>query len=194
MFSQQILIPEQIIQETKIMYDFWNVSRANNGYIGGFPRGLIERVMKNGWVNGDCIINMFGGFVGKEKADEWISVDINGWVYPTIIADSHFSPFKSEIATTVIADPPYDDPISRFMGSGLYGVKPLSVSDILGEATRIAKVGAYIILLHFLVPPAPKNVKRVAVIAVWQGPNHRIRALSVYQKVASLDGKPTEAR
>jgi len=171
----------RVCPKSAIEYDFWNVSRAGNGYIGGFPKGLLARIKEKGWIKGDVVVNLFGGFVGKKHPD-WLNVDINKWVYPTIIADSHHSPLKNEIADTIILDPPYDDPTTRFTGAALYGVKPLSVIGVLKEAIRIAKAGTYIILLHFLVPPAPKIVKRIAVIAVWQGPNHRIRALSVYRK------------
>jgi len=79
----------------------------------------------------------------------------------------------------VLADPPYNtDAASKY-----YGVPLLKKSKMLKSMEAVCKPGGYIgILDQTTMNWKPKNIKKIAMIAVTSVPNLDVRLFTVYRK------------
>ena len=126
------------------------------------------------WYEGGLILEPFGG-----KAHIDISVDLKSECKPTVVADAHHLPFRSDSFSLICADPPYNREYEK-----KYGCPKVRLKNVLDECMRVLKPKGVIALLHFNCPANPKAnpFKRLALIGITCGVNHKIRALSVWQK------------
>jgi len=159
--------------KTSILTGLWACGRASGKYWGTWPPGLIWRI-KAVWHRGGLILEPFGG---RSHID--ISTDLNKDMMPTVVADAHHLPFRDNCFSLVCADPPYNAEYEK-----KYKCPTLRLKQVLGECMRVLKPKGVLALLHFLCPANPKAnpFKRLALIGITCGVNHRIRALSVWQK------------
>jgi len=163
--------------------DFWMMHRSVAHYKGGLPVGLEERLLK--LYNPDQYVNLCSGSCIKG-----LTIDLNAECRPTIVADATRVPLKDNVADLVFIDPPYDQTYAKM----LYKMKLPSTSKLLAEATRIAKAGGRIILLHFWTPKKPKGTLLEQLIAIQTGPYKKIRLLSIFRKNETLLDNPNFIR
>jgi tRNA1(Val) A37 N6-methylase TrmN6 len=117
---------------------------------------------------------MFGG-----KAQIGLRGDINAEVYPDVVADAHYTPFKDNYFDVVICDPPYNNDYNK----KLYSIDiPLKLNKWVREAVRILKPLGYLVMYHLLWIPRPQNTSYYKRIVVLPGQNHQARICHIFQK------------
>jgi len=159
--------------KTGILTGLWACGRSSGKYWGTWPPGLIWRV-KALWYHGGRILEPFGGVAHID-----ISTDLNRDLNPTVLADAHRLPFRDNTFSLVLMDPPYSQEYEK-----LYHSPRVHLVKAIHESMRVLKPGGILALLHFLCPKNPSigPFRRIALIGITCGVNHRIRALSVWRK------------
>jgi len=152
--------------------EVWALPRATGKYAQRFPGLLLERIKERiGWE--EPVLFVCSGLV-----KEGMSVDMNPAVRPTVLADACHLPFADSLFGIVICDPPYDESRAAYWGY------PYPRPNIMArEAARVTRPEGLLIVLHWLVLITPPEMERVAVVAVTNGPNMRIRALNAFRKL-----------
>jgi SAM-dependent methyltransferase len=113
-----------------------------------------------------------------------IRVDRRREKAPTVVADALHLPFKDGSFSWVLADPPYgEDYAQTLYGLGKHYPRP---GTMLREMCRVAKVGARLGFMHFVVPKwAGLPLRLDKVFGITQGCGFAIRAWSTFTKVAA---------
>jgi hypothetical protein len=168
---------------SRVLTDYWTIARATGSYKGKFPDGLIPAIMELfdkflclKWDNLRKLYQ-FGG-----KVNDGETVDLNIECKPTFLTDAtKMDGVPRGAYDVVFADPGYSD-----YDYEKWGAKPIKPYSFIDAGLECVKPGGYYILLHTLLYKmrAFKNCRAIAYIAVDSGPNHRIRGLQIYQKVA----------
>ena len=152
-----------------VITGYWALPRPTGKYYWRFPNTLIDRLKCLVDLDNTYICHLFSGssMLGQ------VRVDINPEYHPTHIIDltKEKLPFPDETFDVVIADPPY------------YNFPPYS---FIPEATRVLRVGGVLIILHQLIYIRPKGFKWYALIGIGRGPNMRITALQIFEKVEHI--------
>lgn len=161
--------------------DVWILGPPENGYPGGFLRGLIPRVRRQWWGERRLWV-CSGGF------HDGITIDVKRDVRPTFVANGEQLPIRSDRFDFTFLDPPYSEIEAREM----YGTAYPNPFLLLKEAWRVTKGGGHILFLHRLVPGSMKGLPMrsqnvvgivgVARVGAWSN----IRALTVWRKPESL--------
>jgi len=160
----------------------WACKRAFKKWTGAYPENFLDRVYSFLGVTEDWrICHLFSGVVEKRFKSE-VTVDLNPNSLADFKEDATKTHFPDNTFDLVLADPPYDDTYAKRYGFD----KAPKVSAVIREAHRITKPGGFYGLLHFIVPINYMKSKRVAVIAITEGANMRIRAFTLFQKPLSL--------
>ena len=106
-----------------------------------------------------------------------MTVDLNPNSNAILKEDATMTSLEDDSFDLVLADPPYNNDRAK-----VFGFKKLpTIKSIVEESRRLVKVGGYYGLLHFVVP-RDWFKERVAVIAITEGANMRIRAVTIFQK------------
>lgn len=108
----------------------------------------------------------------------FLRVDLRREASPDLVADGRALPLRSGCAPAVLIDPPYTLEYAR----DLYGTDYPRPSALLREAVRVARPGAPIGFLHFLVPTSPEGASLERVYGITTGAGYRIRAFSVFRR------------
>lgn len=163
----------------------WACKRAFKKYHGVYPENFLDRVYRFLGVTEDWkVCHLFSGIIEKRFKNE-VTVDLNREVRPDFCEDALHTHFPDEAFNLVLADPPYDDREAEYYP--IENCHAPRVSEVLREAHRITKTDGFFGILHFIVPTNLTKSKRVAVIAVTEGANMRIRAFTLFQKVGGSD-------
>jgi hypothetical protein len=110
-----------------------------------------------------------------------VRVDIRLETKPTVVADCRRTPFADESFRWIMIDSPYSKEFAeRLYGTGKHYPRP---GAILKEAARLLVPGGRVGILHFILPPYPKSLRRLSVNGIMTGTCHAIRAWSVFEKV-----------
>jgi len=154
----------------------WVLPRPSKSkYIGSFPlhfeRKLLNLLSMN--EHDYKILHPFGG-----KAEFGVRCDINPDVEPDYVCDAHDLPFGNEF-DLVVLDPPYSNDLSV----ELYGTGKLHFKKYTAEASRVCKIGGYVVMYHVRSTPSIigcEFVKRILIeTRVW----HQGRIVHIHQKV-----------
>jgi hypothetical protein len=143
---------------------------------GAYPRDFIKWACQVMQCNRQEVFHLCSGALPKGEGA--MRVDIRPEVLPDLVADARALPLADGCAGAVLLDPPYTVEYAQ----DLYDTDYPRPSALLREATRIARPGAPIGLLHFLVPFPPADTSIETVYGVTTGPNYRIRAFTIYRK------------
>lgn len=166
--------------------DVWALGPSNNGYPGGFPRGLIKKIQRKWW--GQKRLWLFSGMF---KDPDGITVDINPDVKPNHCCNCEDLPFDDESFDFVMLDPPYSEKEAK----ELYNLPNINIIKVIDESARVCKPDGYVILLHRLIPcyhpyenQHKKRLKLEAVVGVFLITGYsNIRALTVWRKARTLN-------
>lgn len=156
-------------------------------FAGAFPAGFLKR-LKRAFV--DCypsdrkqILHVCAGSISSK---EGIRLDIQKRFRPDIVANVEDFVDKNLVRKGqfkwVIADPPYNPPAAK----DFYNLPMLSKQKMFKQMTLACKVGGYVgILDQYTQEGTPKNIKRVALIAVTSIPNRDVRLFTVWKKLSN---------
>ena len=159
----------------------WACGRPMGRYSGIYPSGFMKRL--SNLIDFDCkrILHLFSGSVHSLQNHD--TLDLKQELNPKIVADARENlPIKDNSYDVVIADPPYDSDWKTY-GKKLYKTDVVKPYSFVKEMVRITKPNGYICILHQLIYKTPKNTIRKAVISITTGPNMRVRALNIFQKL-----------
>lgn len=143
---------------------------------GTYPKDFIRWACRAMQCNRQDVVHLCSGSLPKGEGA--LRVDIRPEAKPDLVADCSKLPLADGIAAAVMLDPPYSIEYAR----DLYNTDYPRPSALLAESCRIARPGAPIALLHFLVALPPPGATIEAMYGVVTGPNYRIRAFTVYRK------------
>lgn len=167
--------------ECRVTNQFINVSRGTIGkWTGSYPMGYLQSIERL-YGKSQNFLHLFGGLM-----QEGTTIDVNAKLRPVVCAVCESLPFKEDTFDRIYADPPYDENhvihYTDFLTT-LARTKPkYEPFKFVREAFRVLKPGGLLFVLHWIVYPALFGFKHHAVNAVNQGPNHRIRAMTVLEK------------
>lgn len=179
--------------------DFWFLARCKykggvkryGGYLGGFPeraRILIGASLE------EPVLHVCGGLakiypyergIGKldetqdldESCNPDHALDASICIATSPKQDGHGMPWAG-----ILIDPPYseEDAMKYPPGAAKYP-RP---NELVVNALDALDVGRKVGIIHYIVPACPKNAKFVACVGIVCGFNNRIRAFSVFEKIA----------
>ncbi len=173
--------------QRKYYRDIWCLGPTSTGYPGGFPRGLMQLVLRR-W-NGSRKLMLFSGSF-HEKG--WDTVDIKSDTNPMYEMNAEALPDDwTERYDLVFADPPYSEEESFT----LYGLPYFNVFKVINEMARVTRPGGHMIFLHRLIPqnfPGEnihfRRMKIVGVVGVYTMSGcSNLRAMTVWNKMRQLE-------
>ncbi len=157
----------------KLINGLWACRRACKKYPQTYPANFLERVYALLEIDSTHkICHLFSGLVEGEY-----TVDLNPSTPAKYKEDATKTHFEDNYFDLVLADPPYNDKYANRFGFK----KAPKIKDCIYEARRITKIGGYYGILHFILP-IDHFKERLAVIAITQGANTSIRALTLFKK------------
>lgn len=170
--------------------DVWILARAKlkgganwyGAYLGGFP----ERArMLLGVTLNQPVLHVCGGMArhypyagGFGPADRTIDLDPD--CKPDYLQDVR-EPLPQGFAAMLL-DPPYSEADAAHYIPGAQAYP--SPGKLIQNAIDALEVGQRAGIIHYMVPRRPPNSKMVACVGVVSGNNNRIRAYSVFEKIA----------
>jgi SAM-dependent methyltransferase len=153
-------------------------------WTGSYPLGFLPYIEKVYGVPNKPL-HLFSGLVEGN-----FTVDLNRSLKPIVCANAEILPFKANSFDRIYADPPYNEQFAihysdKMSEKRTYGeYKPYC---FMKEAFRVLEPDGLLFVLHWLVYSSKEGFEVDAVHAVNQGPNHRMRALTVLHKPIPLD-------
>jgi len=165
------------------LYGFWLIGRwyaSDRSFYGSYPPSYLGRIRA---LFPDCehILHLFSGTVKGDGVKE-ITYDIKPELEPDICDDvsnllKHFQPDEFDL---ILADPPYEE-----RDFEKYGCKPFSKGKVVKDCSVIVKPDSFLVWLDTVLPPFSKEDWQLyGVIGLVPSTNHRIRAISIFQKEA----------
>ncbi len=155
-----------------MLYDDLADDLAPASVFGQYPAGLIKKLLP--WLR--CrrteLLHVCSGSLPK---GEGIRVDIRLQARPDILADGRALPLAAASVTAILIDPPYTPEYAR----DLYGTDYPRPSHLLAEATRVARPGARIGIVHYHPPNPPAGTRLVKVFGLSMGFGFPIRAVTI---------------
>jgi len=185
----------------------WNLHRNSKSYTGAYPEGYLRNVDRFIGLTGKKVLHLFGGITKTDENNH--TNDISKDLPSTFKFDVRkVFPIEDNTYDVVMCDPPYDmDKVhvcskrgkeireKIHYGKGLYNTEFVPPYSFMKEAVRVCKPEGFICVLHFLVYKKPDGAERYALIPIISGPNLRIRALSIFQKLNNgNDGIPPKPK
>jgi SAM-dependent methyltransferase len=166
----------------------WACGRPTAAYRGGLPNGFLRRLDALLEITEqDAVLHLFSGSItGRENEH---TMDIQDTNNPTFVADARETfPMSDDTYDVVLSDPPYDMKTNKGVkidySDKLWKTEFIKPYAWVKEAVRVLKPGGFLCILHHLVYKTPDECRRVFTVSVTCGPNTRIRALSIFQKLA----------
>ena len=181
--------------------DFWILARAKlkneRKLYGAYPGGFLERARALlGCSMDEAVLHVCSGMVrhypyrrGFGPNDKTLDLDPEG--EPDFLQDARDPfPFYKDgdqefCWKAILIDPPYSeaDAVHYRVGAEVFPKPGL----LLKNAFDVLPVGGRVGILHYVVPTPPPNAAFVACIAVMVGFNNRLRAYSVFEKLAGQE-------
>lgn len=168
-------------QDRDVAYAVWvigNDYRSTTKYYGSYPPGFLDRVLALFPDAGVSILHVFSGSLPKsdfyERCDSHQDAELRCSVYdlPNIILN-----WKPRL---VIADPPYSK-----ADAVQYGTPMINRGRALRSLAQVTQPGGHLAWLD-VCWPQHRKIEWVTVgrIFVQRSTNHRVRLLSIFERVA----------
>ena len=163
------------------IYGFWlvgNYYASDSSLYGSYPATYLKRVMS---IFPDCysILHLFSGSILGDGI-KIITYDIKEEMKPNVCDDvvNILSHFQNNTFDLILADPPYEE-----RDFEKYDCKPFNKSKVIKECSIITKPRGFLVWLDTIAPMFSKqDWNLMGVIGLQQSTNHRIRAISLFQK------------
>lgn len=169
--------------------DVWILARPKVKYYGAYPCGFLERGRALlGVTLQDQVLHVCSGrirdypFRGLGRVD--MTVDIDAKLDPDFVMDVREQlPEYPQGWPAIMVDQPYSEPDAEHYDCGA-GVYP-NPSQLLRLCLQHVRVGGRVGFLHYEWPRPPKSARSVALVAVTTGYGGRMRAYSVFERLAA---------
>jgi hypothetical protein len=178
--------------------DVWILARAKlkggakyyGAYLGGFPeraRALLGARLD------EAVLHVCGGLAhlypyvaGYGPLDK--RLDINPTTESDYLLDARQDRYPRGFRA-ILADPPYSP-----KDADRYGTRESYPSPnlILRNSLNALPIGGRVGIVHYALPKPPKNAKFIAAVGVICGFNNRVRAFSVFEKMAAAEALVAE--
>ncbi len=143
---------------------------------GAYPKDFIKWACRAMLCDRQDVVHFCSGSLPAGEGS--LRIDMRVEMKPDLVADCRSLPLPDNSVAAVMIDPPY----SVEYANDLYGTDYPRPSALLAEASRIAKPGVPIGILHFLVAMPAPNTTIESIYGVTTGPNYRIRAFTIFRK------------
>lgn len=168
------------------IYGFWLIGRwyaSDRNFYGSYPPSYLSRIRS---LVPDCVkvLHLFSGTIKGDGINE-ITYDINPNLEPNICddADCLLKHFRDGEFDLILADPPYEERDFR-----KYGCKPFNKGKVVRDCSTIVRPSGFLVWLDTILPPfSTKDWMLFGIIGMVQSTNHRIRAVSIFQKQERRD-------
>ena len=185
---------QNITYPSGFIFDFWSCSsqtkyKDHPDFTGAYPAGFLKRWMNAFWetiphfqdlYRKSQVLHVCAGGVDKKYG---VTQDISDRFNPDLLCNAEeitdVFPSLKERFPWILGDPPYNPKAAMER----YNVPLLKKSKMLQQMERCCKPGGYIGILDQTTQNwKPKNLKKVAMIAVTSIPNLDARLFTVYRK------------
>jgi len=174
-------------QDHEVLYGRWVIGpdyRNKTKYYGAYPAGYIERVMAlfpdvESLSLGDSsvVLHVFSGSLppgNYERCDSHQPAELQCSVYNLPNRIWNFKPWL------VLADPPYSAADAEH-----YGTAMVDRRRAMAALAQVTRVGGHLVWLDTVWPMHRKaDWRTVGRIALTRSTNHRIRDISIFERVA----------
>lgn len=164
-----------------------NDYRVKSSYYGGYPAGYLRRV--RALFPDKCrTLHLFSGKVDL-TAFPGDTVDVNRALKPTYVDDAQtLARVPLEAYDLVLADPPYS-----VEDADRYQTTMVKRNSVMRALQRLSP-GAHVVWLDQVLPMYRKDAFAVdAVIGMVKSTNHRFRVVTVFRRLALVDGCRSQA-
>lgn len=173
--------------------DFWFLTRAKlkdgkkyyGAYLGGFPERARRLI---GCSINDPLLHVCGGmakfypYAGGFGPHD-MTLDIDQSTQPDFCVDAEegiTSLGQHHPWGGILIDPPYSEEDAKHYPFGTYP----NPNKLVANAINALIVGRKCGIIHYVIPRCPKNAKFIACVGVVCGFGNRIRAFSVFERIA----------
>lgn len=173
-------------QGRQVLYATWligNDYRNKMTYYGAYPNGFVDRVLAlfpDVEYYRKSVLHVFGGSVNKRLG---ITLDLRKELHPTVVGTVYEAAtlLEGRQFPLVMADPPY-----TAQDALQYGTPMVNRGKAMRALADVTHVGGHLCWLDTVWPMHRKDqwvtVGRITVI---RSTNHRVRLLSIFERVAS---------
>lgn len=168
------------------LYGFWLIGRwyaTDRQFYGSYPPSYLARVCS---LFPDCtrVLHLFSGSLKDVRMNE-VTFDIKPELSPMVCDDvRNLRHFKEGAFDLILADPPYE--ASDFEK---YGCKPFNKVKVVAQCSVLVKSGGFLVWLDTRMPMFSKRDWQLyGYIGLVQSTNHRVRQITMFQKVKSNGG------
>jgi hypothetical protein len=181
------------------IHDLWLLARAKlkggrkyyGAYLGGFPERARVAI---GCALNEPLLHVCGGMArdypyarGFSEWDETLDLDPacepdHLWDAAISLPHKPAADWRGEEWGGILCDPPYSEDDAEHYQPGR--AKYPNPNRLVVNALDVLPVGRKVGIIHYLVPQCPKNARFVFFAGVICGFNNRIRAFSVYERIA----------
>lgn len=169
----------------------WSIGSCykGSGYYGAYPYKYLTRIrsMFNEFGKEE-VLHLFSGSLSKGFSDvhDWseefpgITFDCNADLGPDICGDAHnLSEYFDDQFSIILADAPYSGE-----DANKYGTPLVNRNKVVKQCHGVLKQGGFLLWLDMAIPMySKKDFKRIGHINIAVSTNHRVRALTIFQKV-----------
>jgi hypothetical protein len=167
-------------QGSECIYGTWligNDYRNKSALYGAYPRGFLDRVralFPDLWES--RVLHAFAGSLPKGHG---VRLDLNPARQPDVIGNVCALPFGRDNFDLVLADPPYSkaDAVE-------YGTPMVDRRAAMASLSTVTRAGGFLVWLDTVWPMHRKDQWRtVGRICLIRSTNHRVRLVSIFQRV-----------
>lgn len=170
-----------LIVHNNRLYGFWVIGwryASDRNFYGSYPPSYLSRVQS---LFPDCkrILHLFSGTLQGDGINE-VTYDINPDLRPDVCDDARnlLTHFQENEFDLILADPPYDEKDFE-----VYGYEPFDKKEVIKNSVHIVKPGGFLVWLDTRLPQFSKKYWELfGVIGLVQSTNHRVRAITIFQK------------
>jgi hypothetical protein len=166
---------------------FWMVGndyRNPSGYYGAYPPGYLKRISLL-FPDPDVVLHLFSGKVEKGSWGTWpvkeVTCDCNASLFPDVCVNARelHREFEPKTFDLIVGDPPYDENHVQ------YGTVKVNKSKVIKECSELLCIGGHLVWLDTIQPIWSKadGWKLVGVIGLLQSTNHKVRVISIFERV-----------
>ena len=157
-----------------------NDYRVKSGYYGGYPAGYLRRIAAL-FPDRKCVLHVFSGKVDL-SAMPGDTVDVNGSMTPTFIADAHdLQSVPLAQYDLVLADPPYS-----VEDAERYQTTMVKRNVVMRSLAAGMAADARVVWLDQVLPMYRKDEWAIeAVIGMVKSTNHRFRVVTIFRRLGA---------